>query len=142
MENELKLLLQRILITIFLSGSFLIAAEPWTKPEIATEVIYQALIIIDWKQTSEFHRHKTYVPYVTTNGKYYYDSPLQETNILMPPYPKQRTINTVFLAGAVGHALITNYLYHDQRIFWQTATIGLQVLYINRNYELGVRIKW
>lgn len=118
------------------------ASDPWTKSEVALEATYQVLLFIDWKQTSEFHRHKTYTNYPTVDGPNYYITPMKEANPFMPIFPKQRTINAMCLLSSIGHVLVSHNLSHNNRLFWQGTTLIVEAYYVNSNYNLKVVIRW
>ena len=67
---------------------------------------------------------------------------IKEANPLLPKYPSQKIINLVFIGSALSHIVITHYLSHEGRIYWQTATLSIELWVVNSNYNLGVAIKF
>jgi hypothetical protein len=58
------------------------ATDPWTPAEIGMEVAYQTLLVVDWKQTSQFHKASRY-DWVGPNLQHTY---IREINPFLPLY--------------------------------------------------------
>jgi hypothetical protein len=137
-------------ILLLLMVSTLQAGEPWTKTEVALETGFQILLLIDWKQTSEFHRHRVPVHYPKTDpygntitGPDSYLSPIHENNPFLGAHPSQARINAACLLTSLGHVAISNMLSSGRhRIAWQASTIWIEALVVKGNANLGVHIRW
>ena len=127
------MIFRTLLISLFLLLP-LKADDRWTKTEITLEVAYQLALFVDWKQTSEFHRSTIYYP----DGSTY---TIHERNWLLGENPKQSAINIACLVSSLGHLWISHMLGHD-RIVWQTATLSIELLVVNNNFNAGVKIRW
>ncbi len=122
----------KTLILALILPSLAIASEPWTKTEVALEAAYQVALVVDWKQTSEFHR--TILP-----GE---NRVMKEMNPILGSHPSQGAINLTCLVSAVGHYLVSDSLNHKNRLRWQGATAMIEMSFVAHNYKLGVRVKW
>ena len=137
--------MKRLLLAL-LSTISLHAAEPWTKTEVALEAAFQLVLLADYNQTSQFHKFT--LPMTDPYGHPISYGPaidiyrIKEANPLLPKYPSQRTINGVFIGSALGHALITHYLSHTGRAYWQASTLSVELWVVNSNYNLGVSVKF
>lgn len=118
----------RLTVACFLITSGLFAADPWTKSQVALELGYQAALLCDWRQTSDYH--KTW----NTND------PIIETNPLLGSHPKQSTINQWCILSSVGHIAITNYLPSKRRSLWQGSTMAIEIMVVSHN-QLNCKVR-
>lgn len=117
------------LITMVLSSC---AHVPYTKQEIALEVAWQGLHVVDWLQTEE----------IAKNPNFY------ETNKIMGRSPSRGKVNTHMALFAVGH-LAVSYLLPSKftvmgwklypRKYWQWTSVIAKGYYVGKNYRIGVR---
>jgi hypothetical protein len=112
----------------------LLGSTPWTKTDVVLEATYQFLLVVDWRQTSNFHKM------AKSQGNLSYET--TEWNPLFGPRPSQATINTWFLVGSIGHFATSSVLSGKARTGWQSATVVVQAYAVGHNYSLGVRICW
>ena len=128
----------RYLITLLLCCS-LRAADPWTKEQVYWELGYQAVLLVDWRQTSNIHKTWGDNPEIRTHN----GGELIERNPLLGRRPKQSTINKVCISSAVGHLLISNYLHTKWRTRWQKVTFAIEAIVITDNYsECRATLRW
>ena len=113
-----------ILLAILLSLP-LTAGDPWTRTQIALEGTFQAALLCDWRQTSDFHR--TWEPYRTPEGGWVYPIGTTEANPLLGRHPSQATINEMCLASSIGHLLISEVLPGRWRTVWQGVSLAGEV---------------
>jgi hypothetical protein len=128
-------MLKKALLVSLLVLSPLKAGDPWTKSEVALEATYQTLLFIDWKQTSEFHRFVI----INSDGSSYQ---VHERNAFLGSDPKQATINAFCILSSIGHFILSHTMKNRDRKLWQIATIGIEVLAVNGNYNAKIRIRW
>ena len=121
-----------ILAFLLLLGP-LAASEPWSKRDVAMETTYQVLLLMDWRQTSDFHKQGYY------DGAGVWRS-VGERNMFLGSQPSQAKINLICLASSLGHLWISNSLSSRDRVMWQGLTIGVEVLAVSNNYKIGVRV--
>ena len=100
-------------------------AEDWTKTDIGLEVANQALLLVDWRQTSGFH-----------------NQPINETNWALGHHPAQRTINRYFIGASLAHWGIASWLTGNRRRAWELATVTIEASYVNHNAQIGARVTW
>ena len=108
-------------------------ADDWTKNEVVLESSYQILLLADWRQTSNFHRYEYGDVFTGTHS-------IGEKNMFLGRKPNQATINIFCLVSSIGHLLVSRAMDHKERVFWQSATILIEVSAVTGNYSAGVRI--
>ena len=135
----------RLFLLMLLAYSPAISSEPLSNTEIVLETSYQVLLVMDYKQTSQFHKYV--LPETDGFGHSYNWQPgldrrlIKEINPFLPKFPSQATINRVFILSSIGHIIITKQLSHTGRAYWQASTISVEAWVVNSNYILGIRIK-
>jgi hypothetical protein len=100
--------------------------DGWTAADTASQSLFIALTIIDWRQTREF----------TGNPHKYPD--LVETNPVMGPHPSARRVNSIMGASIAVHTLTAVLLPKPYRTIWQWVWIGAEIKCIRTNYRAGV----
>ena len=107
------------------------AEDTWTTTDIILEASFQAVLLVDWRQTSDFHRQWT--PQAEANASACGNQSFCEGNPLLGNYPTQAHINRWCIATGVGHLVISNYLSRKYRTTWQGVTLGLESVNIATN---------
>jgi hypothetical protein len=120
-------MMKQIALTMLLTLPVL-AADPWTPTQYALEGSYQAALLCDWRQTSDFH--KTWKP--TWGGGTSYG--VAEVNPLLGRHPSQAKINEMCAMSSIGHVLISEVLPSGWRTAWQGVTVGLEVGMVAHNH--------
>jgi hypothetical protein len=122
-----------VFATIFLVSPCF-ASDTWTRGDIAGEVIWQALHIIDWGHT----RH------IADNPDQYY-----EINPVLGKHPDKYKVDVYMAACAVLHPLITGLLpketrmlglTFDPRAIWQGLSISLSAGLVAHNFSIGIEV--
>ncbi len=113
-----------IILMLLICSAPAIAGEPWSKGEVALEVVYQTLQFIDYNQTLSIAADDEYT----------------ENNIFLGKNPQEEYIHAYFLATALGHIAVTEMLPPKYRRIWQMITIGIEAGYVSHNYSIGVHI--
>jgi len=103
------------------------AFDPWSREDVALEVTWQALHLVDTIQTRQ----------IALNPNKYY-----EMNPLLGSHPSEEKILIYMAMGTVIHALITHYLPKKCRPYFQGVTIGLSGACVVRNLQIGLEIRW
>lgn len=121
-----------------------LAADPWTGPHIALEAGYQAALLCDWRQTSDFHK-----PIATPNATSWVGNTshveFHESNTLLGAHPSQATINQMCLISSVGHLAISHFLPSSYRTLWQGASLVLEfdVAFVNsKTGQVRINVKF
>jgi hypothetical protein len=104
-----------------------LAADPWSKQDIALEGIYLALKTIDMGQTLDI---------AAQPDKYY------EVNPVLGRHPSKSAVYAYFLTTSLLHIGITNVLPTKYRPWFQGVTIGLSGACVIHNYSIGLRVNF
>lgn len=110
---------------LVLLSSATFAADPWSDGDIAREVAWQALHLIDWGQTRS----------IAKNPDQY-----RELNPILGEHPSIGRVNTYMAASAIAHIIVSDYLSGDWRTAWQWVTIGITASAVHNNYRIGLRL--
>ena len=121
-----------VLLVLFLC-SLLGATEPLDNSEWIWEASYQGLLLVDWRQTSNFHKQV----YVDSSGTVH---TIRETNMIMGDGKSQARINAGCVVASLSHLLITMVLGPRERRLWQRATVAVEFAAVANNYNIGVRV--
>ncbi len=89
----------RSLLLLFLVLTSPLSAQTWTRTDTVLEITFQSLLLIDWRQTSNFHQCKT-----LQDGCVYR---IHEHNMFISNTANQSQINTLFLLSAIGHLWVS-----------------------------------
>lgn len=101
------------------------AADSWSKSDVAREVAYLTLHVVDWRQTLIASKDP---------GRY------AEQNPILGEHPSENRINGYFLATALLHVGVTHVLPAKWRPAFQYFWIGVEVVAIANNHKVGIRI--
>jgi hypothetical protein len=105
-----------------------LASSPWTPTQYVLEGAYQAALLCDWRQTSDFH--KTWVP-VWGNR---IDYGVTEVNPMLGRHPSQARINEMCALSSIGHVVVSEVLPGEWRNIWQGVTMGLEIGFVAHNH--------
>lgn len=122
----LKYCIITILLILWLSSPTL-AAELWTKADMAREAAFVAVTVIDWSQTLKTADH----PEKWT-----------ENNPILGEHPSRGKVNTYFPAGILLHAVIAYALPRPYREWWQYTWIGVETAAVGKNLSVGIGISF
>ena len=127
-----------ILVCLFTASGYAkeLKFDPYTKEDIALEVVWATFHIIDWGQTLN----------IADNPQKY-----RETNPFLSDHPSKGSVNLYMVAWLVAHPLITYVLPKEVVIFdckiplraaFQTVSIGLSGYATIHNFGMGVHISF
>ena len=97
------------------------------------------LMAVDWLQTLDIERH----PGDPLN--YPYTKPLHETNPILGRHPTRQTINLYFVSKLAFHFWINNSnttLSKKVQPYWNVFSVVDSSYHVQRNYELGLEVKF
>ena len=97
----------------------------YTPTDKYREVVYEALLLADYKQTLDIRNH--------------FDT-MHEVNPLIGRFPSQRKVDNYFLASAIAHPTITGFVPLKYRRYWQYGGIALEAAVIIHNKRIGLKI--
>jgi len=100
--------------------------QPLTKAQIAGEIAFEALHLIDWGQTLDIENH---------DGMY-------EWNPLMGRHPSRGRVNLVMGAIAVVHPVITWAIPSEYRWWWIGGSSAASAWAVVHNDRLGLNINF
>lgn len=85
------------------------------------------LHVVDYKQT-----------------QYAMDRPdeFKELNPALGDHPSEGRLNTVALAGAILHPLVTYFIWKEYRDSWQNWTLGFKVGAVGWNFHVGAKVEF
>lgn len=121
---------------VLLIGNPLAGADTWTQGDIAVEVLWQALHLVDWGHTR----------YIADNPDEYY-----EINPILGNHPDKSQVDIYMAASAFLHPLVTGLLPRKARILglelrprtiWQCISIGLSGGLVIHNFSIGIQMKF
>lgn len=101
------------------------AGDPWSDADVAREVAYGAVHLIDWSQTR----------YAARQGDAF-----RETNPVLGDHPSVGRVDGYFAATLAGHVLVTDLLPRSWRSLWQGSTIAVEATIAAHNRAIGVKI--
>jgi hypothetical protein len=120
------------LICLVFLVSATVHASDWTTGDTVRESIYMTLHTIDYGQTRYSAKH----PH-DANQKGY-----KEDNPFLGNHPEQYEISRYFILTGVLHVGISYLLPREYRVPFQYVTIGVESIYVLRNYSIGVKISF
>jgi hypothetical protein len=97
-----------------------------TPVQVHTELIFMGTLLLDYSQTRDIKNHA---------GMY-------EINHILGQHPSDAKIRNYFLAVGVGHYLVTKALPNEYRPYWQWGWIGIELLTIAHNRQIGLQFKF
>lgn len=128
------------LIALLLTLNLSAQAKPlsdhtWTTTDTVLESVIATELLIDWRQTSDYHRTHT-LGYPASQWAH------EETDPVLGRHPTQATLNQWFAGYVIGHVLIAKLLPVGPRRMWQGYTLGMELYVTNRNARLNCRLRW
>lgn len=105
------------------------AADEWNKAEIAKEVAFQTLTVLDWGQTADISRRCV-------------DGSIRETNPILGSCPSRGRVNAYFPVAMLAHWGISHMLPRKYRQHWQDVTLVVEAFYVHTNYRIGININF
>ena len=117
-----------LLIMVFVvpASAYAWELDPIRKSDWVRHGVLTGLMIIDWRQTLQ-------------NGS---DFRYYELNPALGKYPSKGAINTYFAVSYCIKTLTTYLLPHDWRKKFQYGMIGISVICVGRNFQIGLGGKW
>ena len=124
------------------------AADKWSKRDLALEATYQVLNFIDWRQTRTIAKSPRYfrrAPRVVDWKQKKYiiikrpDS-YREINPLLGRHPSTAKVNALFIVNTVLHPMITHYLPKKYRVWWQGLSITVNGAFVAHNFSIGIKM--
>ena len=112
-----------ILLLAFATAAHAEDAHTWTRTDYALEVTYQALHLVDWRQTVT----------ISQNGDKYI-----ELNKSLGPHPSHGNVNRYMGFIAVGHVVVSIVLPRPARTVWQSISLLEVAAAVNSNRRLGI----
>lgn len=120
-----------ICLFLLLCGPAAAADNKWfstpERKDIALEVMWQGVHVLDWGQTLEIARHP---------------QDFYECNPLIGRHPSVGRVNTFMLASTVVHPLVSYALPKPYRTWWQMVTISVTTGLVANNYNIGLRVRF
>lgn len=120
---------------ILTSPCFAWEPDPWSKTDIALEILSQGLLLVDWGQSLD----------ITKRDEYY------EKNAYLGKNPSRSKVNAYFALSCLTHAGITWMMPASARVFglqfsprraWQYAYIGYESSFVANNYQIGLKVSF
>ena len=125
MENEMR----KLIIFILMLLPMVAQADEWSKKDIGLEAAYLGVWAMDWKQTQMIAR----------NPDRFYEANMYK---VIGRNPSVNHVNQYFLAGALLHVAIVNALPEKYRTVFQAVSISSEVVFVKRNYSIGLTVKF
>ena len=113
--------MKKIIIVLIALWGMGCAHDPWTKTDKILEGTYLTLHAMDWLQTrnadwDRFHEH----------------------NPILGRAPSTGTTDLYFLGTGILHPVVTHFLPQKWRKYWQSITIGMEVVAVGNNFHIGM----
>ena len=124
-----------LLAVLVASPAYSWEPDPWSKTDIALEILSQGLLLVDWGQSLD----------ITKRDEYY------EKNAYLGKNPSRSKVNAYFALSCLTHAGITWMMPASARVFglqfsprraWQYAYIGYESSFVANNYQLGLKVSF
>jgi hypothetical protein len=139
-----------ILLSIMLCATNSFAFDDWSKQDVAMQVTYSIVHIIDWGQTRDISRHKNQtefdsLPSNEARQKYlaeYGSKTYTEINPILGKRPSILKVDSYMATTLVLNAVVTHVLPSDYRPYWQGLGIAFEVWVVGSNYNLGLKMNW
>ena len=122
----MKILLM-IIVTVVVFCRPTPAFDPWSRGDIAREVAWQGIHLIDWGQTLD----------IADNLDKYH-----EHNFWMGDHPSRGKVNLYMGLETILHPLVTHVLPKSCRPYWQWVTIGISGGLVINNYSIGLKVRF
>jgi hypothetical protein len=130
MQSDIRgfILLIAVVVLLIMSGAVVSAENNWTEENTKLELAYQAVNIIDWRQTI----------YIANNpDKFSETNPLFSTK-----HPSVEEVNWHFTSNAIFHPLISLALAPQYRKYWQYITVTVTGAFVLNNARIGVQLQF
>ncbi len=101
------------------------APARWTRHDTWRELGYDALLLVDARQTQWAVRHG-----------------YRERNPLLGSRPSQRAVNEHFLAMVALHGLVSAWMPPLYRRQWQWGSLAVEAFAVAHNAWIGVRLRF
>jgi hypothetical protein len=133
---SIRVILDSAVIAAFLLACAIYGCSGWTKAEIAKEAAWEALHLIDYRQTVQTAR----------NPDQYF-----EYNPLLGEHPSEGRVNVYFIGWAILHPIITDILPREKtllgvqampRAFWQNISLVVSGACVINNFSIGLNGEW
>ena len=131
------------------------AADPWTKADVAWETAYLVTLAADWSQTRQFPKQYGKQEFVsewvsvrnqdnsiTSTYGYWRKHYVAESNPILGREPSRTKIDIYFALAAWSHYWVAKRLPMPWRRWWQVYGGLIQLGYVHRNYRLRFSIKF
>jgi hypothetical protein len=115
-----------IVVILILFPLNAMAFDSWSRGDIAREVAWQAIHLIDWGQTLS----------IADNPGYH------EHNFWMGEHPSRGRVNLYMGLETVLHPLVTHVFPASCRPYWQYVTIGISATNVINNYRIGLKVRF
>ena len=125
MISKSKLLCGLLLLALSAPG-LAHSADVWSTRDKYLESTYLVFHTLDWLQTKDIAASKEY----------------HETNLVLGRHPHQSTVDLYFIGTGLAHVGLVHLLPREYRPWFQAGTLALEVYCVQRNYSLGVRLKF
>lgn len=112
---------------ILTSPCFAWEPDPWSKTDVALEITWTALHLMDLNQTLQISANP---------DKYTEGCPF------LRDHPSKGEVYKVFAIGWVAHALIAHVLPHPYRNWWQFLWIGSSATSVQDNWATGIHFSF
>ncbi len=101
-------------------------SQPWSKTDVALEVMLLSFTALDWQQTRV----------IAANPNDYY-----ETNELLGEHPSLDAVDSHFALCSLGHMAVAHFLPSKARKIWQGIWATVQMFYVQQNHSKGIKAK-
>lgn len=125
------------------------ASDDWSKSDIALQVTYTVLHVVDWGQTRNLSRNYQTSKVAYNDNDCYYgkcsyieNKHNYEVNPILGKNPHHDAVDLYFISTIVGHTVISHLLPDNYRTLWQCITIGVEGAVVNRNINVGAKFKF
>lgn len=116
-----------LLILLTLTPGVSMAADKWSKQDVALESVYLALHLIDWGQTRD----------IALQPERFY-----EMNPILGKHPSINDVNIWFLMTGFLHPIITHILPENWRPVWQGVSIFTSGGLVLNNFSIGLKMNY
>jgi len=116
-----------LLAVLVASPAYSWEPDPWSRTDIALEVTWTALHLMDLNQTLQISANP---------DKYTEGCPV------LSDHPSRHEVYRVFGIGWVVHALVAHILPRPYRNWWQIVWIGSSATSVQNNWAAGIRISF
>jgi hypothetical protein len=118
--------------------------EVMTPTEIGLEAAVIASLIIDWGQTRDLAKQDIKVVRTYDTGwevtKLCKDN--TETNPLLGRFPSLASVNRYFISALILQPIILRMMSHKWRMRFLTGTLAIQLVMVNHNRQIGLKVRF